>query len=209
MQTRYRSVRRTLLTLAFSLVAIGAVVISGFAHIPSTSAASARYVQSGNGKQQNVTVYATWYGYNDNSGETEDQHGSADIAYPKSDGYPTLHNHATEGKGTYSDPVTFATPDKDLSVFPIGSIIYVPFVRKYFIMEDECGDDDPDGCQHGTHVDLWMGPASASNGTKLDDCEDSATSDSTTKVVINPASTLTVDTTTMFKSNKCTIHLYS
>jgi hypothetical protein len=77
-------------------------------------------------------------------------------------------------------------------------------------MEDQCGDDDPEGCQHGTnHVDLWMGPASASNATKLDDCENNATPDTTVKVVINPSSSLSVDTTTMFKNNTCTIKLYN
>src|SRR5690242_4903360 len=204
--------KRRFLAIGFSLAIVASLALALTAFVsPFSAHAAAKYVPSGNGKQQNVTVWLTWYGYNDNSGETENQHGSAAIAYPKSDGYPTLHNHATEGKGTYTDPVTFAAPNKDLkTTFPIGSIIYVPLVKKYFIMEDQCGDDDPQGCQHGTnHVDLWMGHASASNATKLDYCEGKATPDNTVQVVINPSSSLSVDTTTMFKNNKCTIKLYN
>src|ERR1700753_3062723 len=169
------------------------------------------YVKSGDGTQKSVSTTITWYGYNDNSGETENQHGSADIAYPKSDGYPTIHNQAHEGTGAYTDPITFAAPNKDLkSSFPIGSVIYVPMVRKYFVMEDECGDDDPEGCQNGAnHADLWMGPASELNGNTLDDCEGNATPDSAVNVTINPSPSLSVDTTVMYTSaNKCTIKLY-
>lgn len=190
----------------FALTVLATLVI---APVLAVHAASASYVKSGNGKQANVTVYLTFYGYNDNSGATENQHGSADIAYPKNAGYPTPHNLATEGKGTYTDPVTFAARDNDQKTFPIGSVIYVPLVRKYFVMEDQCGDNDPQGCLHGSHhVDLWLGPQSASDSTALGNCEDNSTPSGTVKVVINPSSTLTVDTTPMFKNNKCTIHLY-
>lgn len=174
-----------------------------------TFAATHKYVRSGNGKQANVTVYLTFYGFNDNSGQTENQHGSALIAYPKSDGNPTLHNLATEGKGTYTDPVTFAARDNDHKTFPVGSIIYVPLVHKYFIMEDQCGDNDPQGCLHGSHhVDLWLGPQHASKSSALGNCEDKSTPSSSVKVVINPAPNLPVDTQVMFNNNKCTIHLY-
>ena len=180
---------------------------------PTTSTnTNSAYVKSGDGSQQSVTTTVTFYGFNDNSGATEAQHGSADIAYPKSDGYPTLHNEAHEGSGTYTDPVTFAAPNKDLnSSFPIGSVIYVPLVKKYFIMEDECGDDDPQGCQNGAnHADLYMGPSQAVDGTKLDNCEGNATPNGPVQVTINPSSTLDVDTTTMYtSSDQCTIKLYN
>jgi hypothetical protein len=193
-------------TLAFALTLVAALLLTP---VLSAHAAAHKYVPSGNGKQANVTVYLTFYGYNDNSGQTENQHGSADIAYPQNGGYPTLHNLATEGKGTYTDPVTFAARDNDQKTFPIGSIIYVPLVEKYFIMEDQCGDNDPQGCLHGTHhVDLWLGPQHASNATALQNCEDNSTPNNSVKVIINPGPSLTVDTTTMFNNNKCTIHLH-
>ena len=205
-----RLVSRVMLMRAVSFVVLAASVgVLIATHAVSSYAASHIYVRSGNGKQANVTAFATWYGFNDNSGQTEEQHNSADIAYPKSDGHPTLHNLTTEGKGTYIDPVTFAVRKSDLKTFPIGSIIYVPLVKKYFIMEDQCGDDDPEGCLRGTHhVDLWMGPASLSNGSRLDNCEVKATPRSPIQVIINPSPRLPVDITKMFTRNKCTIHLY-
>ena len=48
-------------------------------------------------------MYVTSYGYDDNTPP------SAQIAYPKSDGWPTIHNRATEGPGTWDSPITFAT----------------------------------------------------------------------------------------------------
>src|SRR6185437_1930409 len=195
---------------ALSLVVILSVMIAAAAlAVPSFAHASTTYVGSGNGSQQVVSTVVTFYGYNDNSGETENQHGSADIAYPQNGGYPTLHNLATEGAGTYTDPVTFAVRTNDQSTFPIGSIAYFPLVHKYFIMEDECGDNDPQGCLNGTHhTDLWFGPQSASDSTALGDCEDNSTPGSSVVAVINPVSTFPVDTTRMFQNNQCTIHLY-
>ena len=55
---------------------------------------------------------------------------SAGIAFPKSDGNPTVHNQATQGTGTYTDPGTFAASKKD---FPVGSFIYIPVFQKYFV----------------------------------------------------------------------------
>lgn len=51
------------------------------------------------------------------------------------------HEIATEGKGTFDDPNTFATAARDAgspAEFAPGTRIYVPEVRKYFVMEDQC-----------------------------------------------------------------------
>ena len=142
-------------------------------------------------------VYITWYGFNDNSCTTESQHDCDDIAYP---GYgPKKHQVATEGTGTYDDPITAAASDQGWetaggATLQPGTIIYNPEVEKYFIMEDsclECGDewkchlssddtDDPkppSGCKAGTykHIDFWMGPDFQQNATNLNDCEDNST----------------------------------
>lgn len=207
MRTKQIRLRAMLPAIGVCLIMLAAALVivrPSFAH------AAAQYVGSGNGSQQTVSVVVTFYGFNDNSGETENQHGSADIAYPRSDGYPTLHNLATEGAGTYNDPVTFAVRPDDQATFPIGSVAYFPLVHKYFIMEDECGDTDPGGCLNGTHhTDLWFGPQYASDSTALGDCEDNSTPGSSVVAVINPVSTYPVDTTTMFQNNQCTIHLYN
>jgi hypothetical protein len=81
------------------------------------------YTKSSGGQDQSITASVTWYGYLDNSGQTESQHNSDDIAYP-SNQYHTIHKGATEGTGAYRDPITFAAPPNgaNASVFPVGSI---------------------------------------------------------------------------------------
>ncbi len=147
-------------------------------------------------------VYMTWYGFNDNSCATESQHGCNDIANPGLG--PKKHQGATEGVGTYDDPITAAASDSSDSghsyessggaTLSPGTLIYNPEVKKYFIMEDsclECGDeyacklssddtDDPNppaGCQKNTylHIDFWMGPSFAQDSTDLESCEDGST----------------------------------
>lgn len=90
-------------------------------------------------------VYVTGYSYYDNTPP-----GSSAIAFPRSDGFRTKHNHA-DGTGTYSNPITVAagwTSDGRLgsSQFPIdrpGRRFYSPWMKKYFMVEDQCGDYRP------------------------------------------------------------------
>ncbi|HEY3868214.1 MAG TPA: hypothetical protein VGM10_07675, partial [Actinocrinis sp.] len=88
-----------------STAALGLVASSGVAQASTT---------------QNYEV--TLYGWPDNSPP-----GDA-IAYPADAGYPTIHNVAS-GTGTYSDPVTFATDSSELA---IGTIVYYPYLHRYF-----------------------------------------------------------------------------
>ena len=88
----------------------------------------------------------TWYGFNDNSCATEGQHGCNDIANPGLG--PKKHQGATEGTGTYDDPISAAASDTTDSghqfessggaTLSPGTLIYNPEVKKYFIMEDSC-----------------------------------------------------------------------
>jgi hypothetical protein len=166
-------------------------------------------------------VYVTWYGYDDNSCQTEAQHTCANIAYPKSDGYSTLHDGATEGKGNYDDPVTFAAAVKDdpetfggASIKP-GTIIYYPKVKKYFMMEDSCAEcTDEWTATQLLHVDLWMGPSTPPQGQTmfgqpLIDCEDHGTDSSadnpTDTIIVDPPSTLVVDQTMLFTGTQCNV----
>src|ERR1041385_909076 len=69
--------------------------------------------------------FMTFYGFPDNS--------------PPGTGiaHPVIHDGAG-GKGTFADPITFAVaPQVQKSVRP-GEIIYIPSLKKYFIMEDDC-----------------------------------------------------------------------
>jgi hypothetical protein len=144
-------------------------------------------------------MMVTSYGYNDNDPP------SADIAYPRSEGNPTRHDRATEGKGTYDDPITFATSADELA---IGTLIYVPHLRKYFIMEDDCVECDSDSSdQQQYHVDLWMGPSHESDGAALSACEDRITRDSA-EVIVDPSPDLPVDTAPLFANDTCSAQMH-
>jgi 3D (Asp-Asp-Asp) domain-containing protein len=125
-----------------------------------------------------MSVYVTFYGWADNSPP-----GGA-IAYPKSDGYPTLHD-AAGGTGTYADPITFAT---DKSEFPVGTVLYVPFIEKYVMMEDDCVECDSDWTSgHKWHIDLWMNSNASESSSSLASCEDRWTRNATSVEIAPPA----------------------
>jgi hypothetical protein len=168
------------------------------------------------------SVYITWYGFNDNSCQVESQHNCNTIAYPVDAGFPTRHNEAVEGQGTYAEPITFATACgddgmTDCELLP-GTIIYVPEVRKYFVMEDQCAECGTDWSTSPVHTyyhtDLWMGPSvSSSDPTALNSCEDKLTLGNTDMgtgtIVVDPPSNYPVDTTTLFTAaNVCTAVTY-
>ena len=115
-----------------------------------------------------------------------------DIAYPK------IHKKAG-GKGTYSDPITFAGAEK--SIAP-GSIVYISKFKKYFIFDDECEECQEDWSSSKMyHLDLWMGPTYAVDGVV--DCENQLSDDKvSTTVTLNPASTLAVNTTAFFDETR-------
>ena len=153
-------------------------------------------------------VYITFFGWFDNSPP-----GNA-IAYPKNGGNPTVHNVATAG-GTFSNPSTFATDGlaKDGPEFAVGTLIYVPFLQKYFISEDECSGSGPPVAGTGNceadwekkkefHVDLWLGGNPPGNETDSLNCEDSlTTSGPVGTIIVNPPNNEPVDTTPIFNSN--------
>lgn len=94
--------------------------------------------------------------------------------------FPQIHDQAG-GTGTFDDPITFAT---DPRLFSPGQVIYVPYVQKYFIMEDLCTNSGPGeqgaGCVNDfdaglAHIDLWTGGTADSDVTAQLQCEDSLT----------------------------------
>jgi hypothetical protein len=109
-----------------------------------------------------VNIYATYYGWFDNTPP----------------GCATAYAGCASGNGTYADPITFASDTKE---FPVGTILYYPTLEKYFIMEDlcqECTEDwrghGPDGGPELHHVDLWL---DGEGGNEFDviNCEDALT----------------------------------
>lgn len=158
-------------------------------------------VSSGSARASTTRNFlVTLYGWPDNSPP-----GDA-IAYPEDGGYPTIHNVAS-GTGTYSDPITYATDQAEL---PIGTIVYYPYLHRYFIMEDDCTECDedwtgqgPDGGPGPYHIDLWIGGQNG-NSNDVINCEDNLTQNSA-PVIVNPPGNEPVDTTPLFNSsgNQC------
>jgi hypothetical protein len=109
-----------------------------------------------------VNIYATYYGWFDNTPP----------------GCATAYSGCASGNGTYADPITFASDTKE---FPVGTVLYYPTVEKYFIMEDLCQECTEDWREHGPdggpqlhHVDLWLG-GQGGNEFAVINCEDALT----------------------------------
>jgi len=129
----------------------------------------------------------TFYGFDDNDPP------SAEIAHPG-----TRHDKATEGTGRYDDPITLAVSE---GRFDVGTIVYVPYLQKYFVMEDDCATCEDD------QVDLWMGPNDSRSGPALTECQEKLTREDA-DVIENPDPTLPVDTTPLFINGQCTAQVH-
>lgn len=135
-----------------------------------------------------VSIYITYYGWNDN-----DPPGT-DIAYPKSD-YPASVHSSAGGSGTFTDPVTFAS---DPNLYPVGTKLYIPYIKKYVIMEDSCASCIKDYKDGKKHIDIWAG-GNGNNEDKLLACEEYWTRDSMT-IEIGAQNGMEVNTTPIFNS---------
>jgi hypothetical protein len=177
---------RRLIT-AFAALCLGIGAALGLIAAPAQAVASATTEQT----------FLTFYGWWDNTPP-----GGA-ISYPQ------IHQTAG-GTGTYSDPITFAT---DSSEQPPGTIVYVPRVGKYFIMEDSCQECSADWTGHGPnggpnlrHLDLWLGGQGGSAFAAIE-CENALTnynSDGTPSmepVIVNPPSNETVTSEPIFNTS--------
>jgi hypothetical protein len=124
--------------------ALAALITSGAGIGAGASAASASSPTQPAAPQAatNVQAFMTLYGYVDNSPP------GTDIAHP------CLHPQAG-GTGTYADPITFAT---DVAELGWCQIIYVPYMQRYFIHEDECSQCDQTwNSLHLYRFDMWAG----------------------------------------------------
>jgi hypothetical protein len=128
-------------------------------------------------------AYVTAYGWPDNT--------PAGCAISN----PVIHSCAG-GVGTFADPITLAVGATGNNVldYSAGTKFYIPNVRRYFIVEDECGDgsDPADVPCHdlsqapaGTSVwvDMWAG-GDGSDDSGVLACEDSITANHT--IILNP-----------------------
>jgi 3D (Asp-Asp-Asp) domain-containing protein len=128
----------------------------------------------------NASGQITFYGAADN-----DPPGSREIAYPN-----VMHGQAG-GAGTFDDPITFAAGDGH---FAPGTKIYVPDVRRYFILEDSCAS-----CS-GAHIDLWTG---AANDRGIVRCENSLTRQGSRPYQLNPPAGLAVSPGDLYQNGHC------
>jgi len=137
---------------------------------------------------RNLTAYVTGYDIYDNTPP-----GSPVISNP------VLHKVAG-GTGTYQDPITVAVGHsiingQDILDWPAGTRFYFPNLRRYFIVEDTCGDgptpqDEPchdlstadPGAQ--TWLDVWVDGSQMSQSA-ANSCEDDITHNQL--VIENPA----------------------
>jgi hypothetical protein len=137
------------------------------------------------GGVRTIQAYITGYSYFDNTPP-----GSVEISNP------VLHQTAG-GTGTYADPITVAVghsivSGRDRLDWPAGTRFYIPNLRRYFIVEDTCGDgSSPQNgpCHVGytapatTWLDLWVGGMGGLAGG-ADSCMNSITA--VWDVLVNP-----------------------
>jgi hypothetical protein len=139
-------------------------------------------------REARFTAYLTGYGHHDNT--------------PAGARISDAHMHTVAGgRGTYQDPITLAVGHsilngRDILDIAAGTRFYVPNLRKYFIVEDTCGDGDTpqDGpCHAGFEgfvwLDLWVGGEIATPA-ELMACEEAITGKRL--VIQNPAANYAV-----------------
>jgi hypothetical protein len=120
--------------------------------------------------ESSMSVRVTLYGYADN-----DPPGTA-IAHP------VLHRRAG-GDGTFSNPLTFASNPMQ---FRPGTKIYVPYLKRYFIMEDDCAQAIASANTRAPLIDLWAGGSAGSDYNALMAAESHYTRGSA-EIIVNPS----------------------
>jgi hypothetical protein len=166
------------------------------------------------GTNANFTLDSmTFYGFFDNSPP-----GTA-IAHPE------IHSGAG-GVGTFQDPISFAVAPEVQNKVPPGTIIYIPSLQKYFVMEDDCTASGPggapvqgQGCDGElasgvNEFDLWIdgdphknapdnpGSGSGNNDNNMTSCEDTLTA-SKVAVIMNATDGQPVSTKPLLNNGKC------
>jgi hypothetical protein len=153
-----------------------------------------------------ANAYVTAYGWPDNT--------PAGCAISS----PVIHGCAG-GAGTFADPITLAVGHSlasgvDVLDYTAGTKFYIPNVRRYFIVEDACGNGSTpqNGPCHsvstapqGTSVwvDMWIG-GNGSDNTAVLACEDAVTANHT--IILNPDANRVVVSGAVFSdtTGKCT-----
>jgi hypothetical protein len=128
--------------------------------------------------QEVVSSYVTFYGFDDNDDGNSTHLRTGIISHA------AIHGFANEDLGTYERPGTLAT---DINFVSPGTKIYVPALKRYYVMEDTCVECSEDWRRSKPHVDLYV----SGTGPELAACEDRLTMERT-KIIIDPPPDLTV-----------------
>ena len=115
---------RMLFLLAGMLSVASCTQSSGPVLAPLTNAAQPSSCYVTKVDPTNVQATITFYGWPDNSPPG------------KKIAHPIIHRRAG-GDGSYCNPTTFATERSNNKRIPYGIKIYVPFIKQYFIREDD------------------------------------------------------------------------
>lgn len=149
--------------------------------------------------ESRFNAYITGYGWPDNTP------AGGEIALP------VIHSTAG-GTGTYTDPITLAvghviSGGKSTPDYAKGTKFYMPALRKYFIVEDLCGDGNTPqngpchtGYQGLPWLDVWVGGQGAQTAAVYA-CENAITG--THLVIQNPASNYTVASGAVYNGSAC------
>jgi hypothetical protein len=133
------------------------------------------------------TTLVTFYAALDN-----DPPGSTAIAYPRPG------RAEAGGTGSFVDPITLAA---DVRMLPVGTVVYYPALRKYFVMEDLCTGCVRDWAASRTpHIDLWVGDTTDPGAAA---CEAALTPDGLVEVDVAPPADLAVDPTPLYAGGRC------
>lgn len=140
------------------------------------------------GSAQTINARLTGFSWQDNTPP-----GSSTISMP------VLHKVAS-GTGTFADPITTAVPGHAGSGVETakGTKIYVPKLKRYFIVEDS-GATKVSGTKH---FDLWVGGQGFSKAAS-DKCESSYTG--TAQIIVNPPPSEPVTVGPLTGPNGCNI----
>lgn len=129
-------------------------------------------------------VTLTFYGWPDN-----DPAHSAAIAHPGCKGSPRVCHSVAAGTGTWANPITVAAIRGNITV---GARIWLPRLRAYLIVEDDCSD-----CRPTPWLDVWINGRGHPDASVLA-CEDALTPDGRISAEFNPPSTHTPRTVPLY-----------
>ena len=142
-----------------------------------------------------VHARITFYGYPDND-DGQGHFGTSVIALALTWQGRPRNVDATGvpfagGAGTFDDPITAAASAGN-PIFPAGTLVYIPGLRKYFLVEDECAS-----CTDAAWLDLWMESNIASDPDLVESCEWAWTGDPMREreILLHPPPDLDVDPT--------------